>query len=317
MGKMLDSLVRVVQQQPGHGNGVNPPHRELPKERRTADVSPVAEALPFIEVGAPGKKIEASPDVLAVRVPGAPPAAKEPSPQVLSFAPVREEVKRRLPVPTLVEPHAKIMLEDWPETPTVRIPAEVVTHHHPEHAAAREYVNLLSRLKSTNPHSVLFCGTTPGTDSALVALNLAFAAGRERERAVVVDTDCGAPALGRLTSCENAPGLHDVLAGNVAFADALQDTPSANVHLLVTQAGTPLSREALQWLFAWLRQEFPLVCVIGPAAKAATADLLTLCDALYLVDSSHADVDVSPLASDLLSKGGKLRGLIRWSAATL
>jgi len=314
MGKMLDSLVRIVQQQPGHGNGVNPPHREVPKERCTTGVSPSCESLPYIEVGAPGHMIDASPDVLAVRVPKAPVAAKEPPvPQMLPFSAVREEVKRRSPTLTLVEPRAKITLEAWPATPVLRIPEEIVTHHHPEHAASKEYSSLLSRLKSTNPHSVLFCGTTLGADSTLVALNLAFAAGREDARIVVVDTDCGNPTLARMTNSEKAPGLHDVLAGNVAFADALQDTPCANVHLIMTQAGTPFSREALQWLFAWLRHEFQLVCAIGPTAKAAGADLLSLCDAMYLVDSSRSDVDVAPLANDLLAKGGKLRGLIRWS----
>src|SRR5437773_218376 len=101
MGRMLDSLKQLNGQSKA-GPEAPPPASEPKPAAPVVEETLEAEDMPFIEVGAPGKKIEGSPNVMAAAGPAPKPPVAKPS-----AAPAKTEpVEKPTLVPPLSEPAA-------------------------------------------------------------------------------------------------------------------------------------------------------------------------------------------------------------------
>lgn len=305
MGKMLDSLVRNLHPHKHRRPCIQPPHQESAPQIEVA-ACPTEVTASFIEVGAPGRRIEASADVMA-----APAKRSFQSPQTSTqSAPVEFTA---MAVPALLESSAPVTLEAWPTSPNLSVPAEVITYHQPEHPATREYAKLLARLRTegTNQQCALLCGLTPDADAALLALNLAFHGTKNADLQMIVVDASACPVLQRFT--EKGAGLLDVIAGQAALTEALQPSPRDNLHMLSIEPNGELSAEALQWVFSWLRQRYAWICVVAATAESACPTIIRRCDVVYPICAANHNGEIAPLVNNLVAKGARIGGIIKWN----
>jgi Mrp family chromosome partitioning ATPase len=259
---------------------------ELPADEGPAEV-------PFIEVG-PRRHLEASPDVLAC--PGPVPAS-------------------------LPRPH-HVLFRGVPEPRASRLAPELVAYHAPDEAASAEYAQLLAtavvsaEARVERPKVLLFTGTRPQARTTTVVLNLAITAARQGQRVVVVDANLRRPAVAARLGMEVAPGLSEVLQGELPLAEALRPTPVQGLRVLA--AGAPqalwLDGEELVGLLREAAETADLVLVDGPSwdgRSGATACGLASDATFLVVPTSEADV---PPASELIrvlpGRGVNLAGCV-------
>src|SRR5262245_18181790 len=130
MGRMLDSLNQVNGQ---HGSASEAkeaaPPAATPMPVPPAPPSRDDEAFPYVEVGGPGKKMDASPCMLA---------AGAATPKKGSSAPTASTKVSSPPslVPTLTEPQPPAArLETWPASRSNSAMArDIIAFHQPDHA---------------------------------------------------------------------------------------------------------------------------------------------------------------------------------------
>jgi len=275
------------------------------------DASPVVDCVvdweigaevPFVEVGAPGKKMELSASLMQhppQPTPQPPHLAVEPTPTPTPVA--------RL---TPVEP-MKAAFEPWPASAAFAFGPEIVAYHHPEHPVSREYVALLDALLDNvtmaGPRVLLLAGGWSNVGTSTVLLNLAVCAARMRKlRTLVVETKAGDPKI------RTSGGFGAVLNGSLALEQAVVQTGLPLLDLLSAGTGTTMPMEAVSWLANWLRSRYELILIDGAGKNdSAVTNLLTHADGVYLVlpqgESAAAHQD---FVRGVATAGGRLRGLI-------
>ncbi len=270
------------------------------------------EEAPYIEVGAPGKKVLVSPGLLKH-----PPQPKVQPPHVLLEKPKPTVVNL-----TEAKPMA-VAFEAWPvAAPSPRVVApEVVAYHHPDQPISKEYAALLGKMlagqKPSGATTLLLAGVRSRVGATTVLLNLAVVAAADMKRVVVVDANWAKPGLASRLGQPAVAGIQEVVAGTLALEQAVLKTPVAGLHLLPASSlglpARPLACEAMVWLLAWLRERFDLVLVDAPALDetAEIAPIAQHADGLFLVlpqgETPARDKD---LAQAIASLGNRLRGLI-------
>jgi Mrp family chromosome partitioning ATPase len=289
----------------------------IPVEQSPCATPSLAEEdIPFIEVGAPGKKIEASPAVLAFTQPA----------QVKVQAPHREPRAAAVLVPALTTAGPmNVAFQPWPvpSPPTRRIAPELIAHHQPDHAISKQYAALLQKMiegssEGRSP-ALLLSGAAEHVGTTTVLLNLAVCAGQAKCTVVVLDANVHQPDASQRLGLNAGPGWREVLEGNVALEQAIQKTFLPLLHVLPVAAnggveGDALTTDAARWMLRWLRGRFDLVLVDGPDLKHVQdlSALVPSCDGLYLVtpqaESSPAQMKALMQTGSRL--GGRLRGLI-------
>lgn len=92
-------------------------------------------------------------------------------------------------------------------------------------ASAEAFRSLRTNLKfvmaTRAGRSVLITSANPGEGKTFVAANLSLAAASAGDQVILVDLDLRKPAVGRYLSLPDAPGLSDVIAGDVPLEGAL------------------------------------------------------------------------------------------------
>lgn len=125
-----------------------------------------------------------------------------------------------------------------------------------------------------------------------LAISLAAGAGR---RTLLIDFDLRRPALHRIFGLEAQPGISEVLRGDLALEEAVQETQIPHLQLIAAgqarQGGLGLLKpSALEDLFARLRSEFEFIIVDG-------------CPILPVVDTrlvgKHADAVILSVLRDV------------------
>ncbi|MBI1831289.1 MAG: hypothetical protein HYR84_07565 [Planctomycetes bacterium] len=280
-----------------------------------ADAAPVQECVvdweigaevPFVEVGAPGKKMELSPGLMQ----HAPQAAPQPPHRVVDATPIARAPIARL---TPTEPMTAVF-EPWPAnaSATFAFSPDIVAYHQPDHPVSKEYANLLTTLldsiKVDGARVLLLVGSKPHVGASTVLLNLAVCGARnQRTRTIAVESKNG-----DLVNTAS-PGFAAVIDGSLALEQAIVKTGLPSLDLL--PAGTAaklIPSDAMKWLTAWLRGRYELI-LIDAATKDdfALAGAAAQADGVYLVlpqgepASLHRD-----FVRTLASMGGRLRGLI-------
>jgi Mrp family chromosome partitioning ATPase len=277
-------------------------------------VAETSEETPFIEVGAPGGAIDASPSVRAVPIPAM---------LNLSIEPPRVSAAANHSAAILEKPHGIVFRAIPPEPATLPVPAqrfaaELFVFHQPDHPTSAQYRRVLAGLKAQLPaaQAQILLFTTPDEDfhPGKLVLNLAIARVREGlGRIVVVDADLRTHELASLVGLPAEPGLANVLAGTTSLRRAVQETGFEGLDLLAAGAGPQdpaglLAGQAMHAVLRHLRDRYRWVLVSAPPwdGRPDIVALATACDAVYLVTPHEAD----ELTHVIPRQGGVLRGCI-------
>ena len=135
------------------------------------------------------------------------------------------------------------------------------------------------------PRVVVVTSSVPNEGKSVTALNIASALAEAEHRVALVDGDMRRPMLDKLLGLIGTVGFSTVLSGQIALADALQQTSVPNLTVLTSGAIPPNPSELLGSLAAKrllddLRHHFdfviidssPLLAVTDAAVLAAGAD---------------------------------------------
>jgi len=266
----------------------------------------------FIEVGAPGKVVEGSADVLAVVHPA---QAKQPphphTEQALAKSALVAQLRETKPLTVAFEPWTGAAAASTGLAP------DLIAFHQPEHAVSKQYAALwetmFAGLAGTNQVALLLAGLREKVGTTTVLLNLAVIAARQR-RVAVVDAQARHPDIAERMGLRPELGLLDVATGRAALDQIVIKTivPSLHVVPLTRRADATLTQEAAAWLFGWLRERFEVILIDGPSLDNAAilAALAPVCDALFLV-APQGEAKLPREALQTIARlGGKLRGIL-------
>lgn len=137
-------------------------------------------------------------------------------------------------------------------------------------------------IQITSPH--------PGDGKSTLSSNLAVTIAQSGKRVVIVDADFRRPRVHKIFGVENETGMSSAIAEHVDIADAIQQTPVANLDCLACgpRPDNPselLTSARFDELLALLREKYdfvlvdtpPVLAVTDPSAVAARVDGVLLC----------------------------------------
>jgi tyrosine-protein kinase Etk/Wzc len=138
----------------------------------------------------------------------------------------------------------------------------------------RAEINL--QVRPSSGAALLFTGVHAGDGTTTIASNYALSASAAGYSTLLIDANQAKPALHERLALERDPGLTDVVAGGIAFDDAVQLTTVGDVELALLPAGSPsfwtadvLGSEATSELIAAACDAFAVVVIDSPAVRAA------------------------------------------------
>jgi capsular exopolysaccharide synthesis family protein len=157
--------------------------------------------------------------------------------------------------------------------------------------------------------SIAVTSTKPGEGKTLIASNLAVSMAMSGRRVLLVDADLRKPQLHRTFGLAKAPGLSEVLAGQVNFSDALQ--PSRVNGLVLLSCGTDaqmptdlLDRERLTEVIRSAEDAFDMVVLDCPPVMAV-ADAAIVANVassvLFVVGSGMTSHEAARVAIDRIA----------------
>jgi Mrp family chromosome partitioning ATPase len=288
---------------------------------------------PYIEIGGPSGPIFFSPPSAAVAAsipaPAAAPVIPKPAPETKPEAPAGgDRPFPRLAPATAAPAYLSVRFHD-----VARAPRQVgdgpdpslVALHFPDHPVGGEYRVLRDEIRKQLPEAtsrvLLFSAAAPEAGTSTVLLNLAITLAHDgKTKVLVADANLKRPAVAARLALKPAPGLCDVLAGQIPLAWALQPSPLPTLQVLAAGDATDATAAALgrdfPRLLSQLRQWFDWVLVDGgvwgesPDRDAASPSA----DAVYLV-SREADA-TRPEFANVRGWVKELGGLLRGYVAT-
>jgi capsular exopolysaccharide synthesis family protein len=137
---------------------------------------------------------------------------------------------------------------------------------------------MLIRVARTTPlRTVMVTSAVQGEGKTSLASHLAASLARAGRKTLLIDCDLRRPAVHALFDLPLEPGFAELLRGEVAFADALQETPLANLWVIPAGRGDlaalqALAQDGARPIFAQARQGFDFTvvdsCPVLPVADA-------------------------------------------------
>jgi capsular exopolysaccharide synthesis family protein len=186
--------------------------------------------------------------------------------------------------------------------------------------ALAERIRQLGGDGSATVRTVGVTSCAPGEGVSTVAANLAATAANLLERPVLlIDGNLAQPSQRRWLRLAEGPGLADVLVGSVTAAEAVQESPLANLAVLV--AGTSVARIRasfdplrLRQFFEELRGTYGLVVVDLPAATPTSTcwSLAAALDGVLLVVEAErvSSPGAQQVKRGLIAAGANLLGVV-------
>ncbi len=274
-----------------------------------------AEDAPFVEVGGPRGTVFS------------PPAAKPAPAKPVTPAKV-EEPARVFPriAPDPATAFLSVRFHDTaPRVPAVAIggpDAGLVARYFPDHPVSGEYRTLRDEIAKQLPdatsRALTLTAASPEAGTTTVLANLAVTLARGGQRVLIVDANVTRPGVAQKLALRPAPGLAEVLSGNLPLTWALQPTPVPSLQALAAGTATDASAGAigrdLPKLVGQLRQWFDWV-LIDAGVWGVVRERDATCassDAVYLV-TREPDADrpeFTGLRTWVKQLGGALRGYV-------
>jgi capsular exopolysaccharide synthesis family protein len=189
---------------------------------------------------------------------------------------------------SMVEPRREVNID------LKRVDQHLVTFFDTNPIAAEQYnklaVSMISATGERKLKRVLIASAHNGEGRTTVALNLACALSRARQRVLVVDTDLHRPSLLRLLGFDSEVGLADALKEDLPTGEALVRVLPYGFDVLATRervdnATELLTSSSFREMMAMLEPEYDFVLFdSSPLLRVADSGLLVrLTDATVLV----------------------------------
>jgi tyrosine-protein kinase Etk/Wzc len=170
----------------------------------------------------------------------------------------------------------------------------MVTHLRPHSAISEAFRSLRTSLHfaaiNREKKVLLITSTFPGEGKTTISANLAITLSQTGARVLVIDGDLRRPSLHTKFGHSKAPGLSELLAGDVPVASVLHNTGIPNLRLITAGTTAPnpaelLGSQKMADLLVALRNEYDHIIIDAPPVLAVTdAPLLTSrCDLVLLV----------------------------------
>ncbi len=293
------------------------------------DVFVAAEEAPFIEIGGP-----TGPVLSATLAAAEGKRLSEPSrtfPRIVTPPPASHVVAHEPTASSGLHVEFHDIVPQLPRT-TEGLHPELVAYHFPEHPVSGEYRQLRDAVKRQLPEAasrvLMFTAATTAAGTTTVVLNLAITLAREGQRVLVVDSNWHDPAVAVKLGIRAAPGLAEVLRGQLPLPWVLQPTAVPTLQALAAgsvaeadeiQQGELLLRDFAK-LLTQLRQWFDWLLIdAGVWGVNPDRDATCQCaDAVYLVtraDQSHRP-EFTGLQAWVKQLGGALRGYVTTHTAS-
>lgn len=199
--------------------------------------------------------------------------------------------------------------------PDVPLEPSLCYFHRPGSAEAESYRAVRTALcVGLDPRQkvIQVSSPEPGDGKSTFLSNLAIALAQSGKRVLLLDADLRRPTIHHLFHARHEIGTADVLGGEIQLANAVQDSPVANLWLL-TAGHTPpnpaetLSSARFDQLLAEARREFDFVLVDSPPLLAVSDPCIVAprTDGLMLVVRTHKNSRVSlRQANELIRQHG-------------
>lgn len=181
------------------------------------------------------------------------------------------------------------------ELTLARLDPHLVTIHEMDPHAVSQFTRLAISLISGSARQplkrVLLTSVNSGEGRTCVALNLAVALARSRQRVLVIDTDLRRPSIGRLLGLESEIGLAEAVALGLRPEEAIIRVLPADFHVLLTRGQVDNSAELLvspnfEQLLSGLDACYDFILFdSAPLLKSADASLLGLLTSATLMVS--------------------------------
>lgn len=148
---------------------------------------------------------------------------------------------------------------------------------------------------------ILMTGPAPGVGKSFVSVNLAYLLAEVGQRVVVVDADMRRGRLhGFLPNRTRAPGLSEVLTGQITVDEAMRTLDGSDVCIMTSGALPPnpselLMRETFPTMLNELKERFDLVIVDAPPILAVTDAAIVSASVPGIVTFMVAGAGMHPL----------------------
>ncbi len=158
--------------------------------------------------------------------------------------------------------------------------------------------------------SIMITSTVPGEGKSMTAYNLAVAMALDGRRVILVDADLRRPTAHKLVGLERRPGLTNVLVGELALDEALQEGGVRNLRVLTAGPLPPnpaeiLNSQAMRQVHATLRERADVViydtppCLATADAQVVSADVDGV---LYVAQFGETKKSAMRRSAELLSQ---------------
>lgn len=200
---------------------------------------------------------------------------------------------------------------------------ELVTITHPKSPIAEAYRTLRTNIQFSSfdksVKTVTVTSSGPGEGKSTVASNLAVVTAQSGKKTLIIDCDQRRSRLHKVFGLSNMVGLSNMLAGEVAFPDVVQQTEIQNLFLLTAGTRPPnpselLASEKMKNFIHTMREEFDFVIMDTPPVLIVT-DAQLLADYtdgyLLIVSSGTVDRNAAAKSKELLENvNAKLLGVV-------
>jgi Mrp family chromosome partitioning ATPase len=316
---------------------------EDPRETEDRFVADAGEA-PFVEIGGPGgpvfsqmAPVLAKPAPVLDVKPKAEPVRAFPRIAASAPAPVAQPVPTvpSSAVPFGAEAHTATYLSVRFHDTAPRAPGRpldgpdpgLVALHFPDHPVSGEYRTLRDEIARQLPEAtsraLVFTAAAAEAGTTTVLLNLGITLAREGQRVLVLDANVTRPGVAAKLALRSAPGLAEVLGGQLPLPWALQPTAAPSMQALAAGVaidapgsaalGSAIGRD-LPKLVGQLRQWFDWV-LIDAGVWGVVPERDSTCsvgDAVYLVtrETDAERPEFTGLRAWVKQLGGALRGYV-------
>jgi len=199
-------------------------------------------------------------------------------------------------------------------TPVGEEEREVIYFTRPESPAAEGFRNLRTNIQFLNMDGstrlIMITSSSPEEGKTSVAINLGAAMSEMGRKVLVVEADLRRPVLDKLVVEKEQKGVTDVLMGTTTLDEAIAETGSENLYVLMSGVKPPnpaelVSSQAMNGLLQQLRDIYDYIIVDAPPVLAVS-DAIAMAPMMdgVLVVASHniATRDGAKHTIELLSK---------------
>jgi tyrosine-protein kinase Etk/Wzc len=216
-------------------------------------------------------------------------------------------------------------LARWSVLPTLKNGGkpQLLALHEPSEPAIESLRSFRSNLTLPSAReiekTVLIAAATAGLGKTFIAANLAALLAAANKRVLLIDADLRRPRLHRYFRANAAPGLAEILSGEMEFRDVVRSEAMANLDLLLAgrarrNPGDLLLSPNLRTLLDMLEERYDCVVIDSPPVLPVS-DALAFAQfglqTFLVARSEHSTVrEVREAARRLDAVGGRVQGVL-------